>query len=74
MSETAWLALVSSLLTAIGLLGGLAYKDTIRRPGRLEAQNEKLNAAVLSLIIGKIVDPNTVAASLHNRKRPILAV
>lgn len=65
MTETVWLAIASSLLTVIGLLGGLAYKDLIRRLGRLEAQNSKLNGAVLGLIIGKIADSDAVASSLH---------
>jgi hypothetical protein len=56
---------VSVLGALVGALGGVAYRDVVRRMAHLEKQNEKLTGAVLGLIVGKINDSSAVASSLH---------
>lgn len=65
MSETAWLALVTALLTLIGSLAFLGYKDMSRRLTRLEEDLTIANAAIIALLVSRAPDVDTLAVALH---------
>lgn len=65
MTESVWLAIVSVLLTLVGTLTTLGYKDICRRILKLEKQDARLNAAILTLLIAKDGDHDAIAAALH---------
>lgn len=65
MSTEIWLALVSILVTLVGCLGALGYRDIARRLGTLERQDGKLIAAILTLLMAKPNDTQALAEALH---------
>ena len=65
MSTEIWLAIVSVLITLLGSLAALGYKDIARRIGKLEKQDSKLNAAILTLLVAKSDDHEAIARALH---------
>jgi hypothetical protein len=66
MTESAWLAIVSVLLTVVGALFMLGYREISRRLGKLERQDEKLFAAILTLLVAKDSDHDAIARALHS--------
>lgn len=65
MTEAGWLAVCSALVTLIGVLGGLAYRDIARRLTKLEKQDAKLMAAMLTLLVAKPGDNVAIANAMH---------
>lgn len=66
MTSEIWLAVISALLSIIGVLGILAYKDFARRMSKLEQQDAKIFAAVMTLLITKPDDHTAIANALHS--------
>lgn len=63
-----WLAVVSALITTIGILGSLGYRDISRRLAATESQNGKIIAALLTLLTSKAADPDyatAIANAMH---------
>lgn len=63
-----WLAVVSALVTAIGILGGLGYRDISRRLRATEQQNGKIISALLTLLTAKAGDvdyADAIAKAMH---------
>jgi hypothetical protein len=65
MSTEIWLAIMSVLFAVIGTLAGLGYRDVASRLKRLERQDSKLNAAILTLLVAKSDDSHAIAHALH---------
>jgi uncharacterized protein YjeT (DUF2065 family) len=65
MSESIWLAVCSVLVSVIGGMFILGYRDLSVRFHKLERQDAKLNAAVLTLLIAKADDTDAIAHALH---------
>jgi hypothetical protein len=65
MTDSAWLGIISALLTLIGTLGAIAIKMLLQRITKLEHQDSKLNAAILTLLVAKSDDNEAIAHALH---------
>ncbi len=68
ISTDIWLAVVSALITTIGILGSLGYRDISRRLRATEYQNGKIIAALLTLLTSKATDPDyadAIAKAMH---------
>lgn len=66
MGTEIWLAVVSALLTIIGCLFMLGFRDITRRLVHLESQDSRIIAAVMVLLIAKAGDASAVAEAMHN--------
>lgn len=65
MNHDIWLFITSVLLTLVGALFSLGYKDISRRMINLEKQDAKLFAAIMILLIAKGEDHQAIASALH---------
>ena len=65
MTTEIWLSLISILLAVIGSLGTVAVKMMLQRIEKLEHQDSKLNAAILTLLVAKSDDHAAIAHALH---------
>ena len=65
MGTDVWLAITSGLLTLVGTLGSFAFIDIRARIKKLEHQDSKLSAAILTLLVAKSDDPEAIARAIH---------
>jgi hypothetical protein len=65
METQVWLAIFVALLGIVGTLILMGVRDIIRRIMQLERSDEKMTAAILTLLIAKSDDPKAVAEALH---------
>ena len=65
MSAEIWLCIITCLVTLIGALASLGYRDITRRIKHLESQNSVMNAAIVTILLTKTTDPETVAKAVH---------
>lgn len=65
MATEVWLAITSSLLAICGSLAAAGFRDVSRRLQRLERQDAKLFAALLTLLGTKSDDHTAIANAMH---------
>jgi hypothetical protein len=65
MATEIWLAITSVLTSIVAVMFMMGYKDISRRILKLEKQDAKLYAAILTLLIAKTTDTDAVANALH---------
>ncbi len=60
-----WLAITSALVSVIGVLATLGYKDISRRMKALETQDGKIVSALLILLMARSTDHDAIASAMH---------